>query len=107
MHSTAQCSENGLIDAGFCHLRIGYDVAAVAERGDPFCHCIFGEYQIVCVFKVSGGVNSAFDDGFVFGVEYSVPQLLRDKFEAAFLNVHRVDILNHGGVSPLGMRDRN
>ena len=95
--------EDGLVDAGLRHLRIGDDVAAGAQRLDPLRDRVVGEDEIVGIVKVGSRVDGALDDELVFRVELTVSQQLGDDLEAAALNVHRSDLFQHG-VSPFGTR---
>ena len=99
----AEGGQNGLVDAGLRHLRIGDDVAAGAQRLDPLRDRVVGEDEIVGIVKVGSRVDGALDDELVFRVELTVSQQLGDDLEAAALNVHRSDLFQHG-VSPFGTR---
>ena len=83
MDFPAEGGQNGLVDAGLRHLRIGDDVAAGAQRLDPLRDRVVGEDEIVGIVKVGSRVDGALDDELVFRVELTVSQQLGDSLPAA------------------------
>ena len=95
MDLAPQLAEDGLIDARPGHLGIGDDVAAAPQGLNALGHGPLGEYKILRIVKVRGGVDHPLDDQFIFRGDLRIAQQLRNDFKAAFFNIHGFDDFQH------------
>ena len=107
VHLSAQPGQNGLVDARFGHLGIGYNVAAVFQSLQALLHGVVRKHQILHIGKIRGGVNHPLDYRGLDRVQFGVPQQLGDDFKASFFNLSWFHGLQHDDVSPFGKPYRN